>query len=81
MEEKEILKFAKKFNDEYVAIEKIGKWEGFTVYNPIRKGKGVAYTGYPLKLLVKEGKIRWTSPKEAIDIFRTQTKNQNKFEQ
>ena len=69
MEEKEILKFAKRFRD-YVAVEKLCEWEGFTVYNPIRSGKGVSYTGYPLKLLVKDNKIRWTSPHESLEIFR-----------
>ena len=70
MDEKDILRYARKFDDDFVAVEKIGEWQGYTVYSPIRSRKGVCCAGFPLRVLVKDGKMRWTSPKESIEIVR-----------
>ena len=65
---KRSLNFAKKY-DEYVSVKQIGEWNGYTVFSPIKKKKGVSFTGYPLKILIKQNEIRWSSPKEALEIL------------
>ena len=66
---KELLEYAKKFDKDFIKVKLIGKWNDYNVYEPIRKRKGVCFTGRPLRLLEKDGKIRWTSPDEALKLF------------
>ena len=67
-EKDKVLNFAKKY-DKYVSVLKTGEWKDYSIYTPKRASKSVCYTGYPLKILVKDNEIRWTTPQEALEIF------------
>ena len=68
---KEILKFANYGSwCKYVTVKKLGIWNDYEVFKPKRKSKQIAYTGFPLVILVKDRQIRWTTAKESIEILK-----------
>lgn len=69
MDKKEVLKFAVS-----MGYSKIGKrhiWKGYEVYPlsvNVPKGE-IAIVGYPLVAMVKNGKIRLSTPEESLEFL------------
>lgn len=62
-----VVKFAKE--NGYDNAKYIGKWQDFKVYEPTFNNKEVHYVGYPLSILEKNNKIRFTTEKECFDVL------------
>lgn len=58
--------FAKKQG--YLGARYEDNWRGYKVYKPLIKN-GNAKIGYPLRVLEKEDKLRWTTPKESLEYL------------
>lgn len=69
MENKEkLLAFAKTLYDEYVDVEYLGEWNGYTVYVPILGRPAVI--GIPTYILEDEnGELSYTTAEETFDIM------------
>ena len=66
-----------KEKNDYERLDFIGLWNGYNVYKPTRKKKLGTFIGYPLRILEKDGQVRFCTFTECLDILR-QFKNQNK---
>lgn len=64
MKKAEITAFAKKQG--YKDAEYLCDWRGFTCYEPIMNDSDIGFVGLPLLILVKDDKIRMSTPDEAM---------------
>lgn len=62
-----VVEFAKE--NGYDNAKYLGEWDTFTVYEPIFDDDKDHYIGYPLSILVKDNKIRFTTEKECFDVL------------
>lgn len=53
----------------YETVREGKPWNGYNVYIPGFKGKGVAYVGYPLVILEKNGEIRMSTVEESFEYL------------
>lgn len=64
MKKAEITAFAKKQG--YEDAEYLCDWCGYACYEPIMNNSEIGFVGLPLLILVKDGKIRMSTPDEAM---------------
>jgi hypothetical protein len=70
-----INKFAEK--NGYDGAKETGfTWNGYSVYDPYFSGSGVAFTGYPYVILVKDEKIRMSTKEESLKILAERYPNE-----
>ena len=62
-----IVNFAKKHG--YDNAIYIGKWKDYDVYEPVNNEEGLAFTGAPLVILLREGSVRMSTVDEAYEQF------------
>lgn len=69
MKQEEILKFAQK--SIYTAVNYLGKWNGYDVWEPGFDDEDEHCIGFPSFILVKVDAIRWTEDwEESQEIMR-----------
>lgn len=58
--------------DGFDDVKYIGHWKGYDVIDPFYSDGEVRYTGFPLFILVKGNKLRWTnSNEESVQIMKS----------
>jgi hypothetical protein len=71
MKQKKILE-AKKMAREagYHDAKRVGTWKGYEVVEPIFTDGEMHFIGFPLYILLKDGKMRWTKDyNESLDVM------------
>lgn len=69
----EITEFAR--NNGYDNARFLGEWHTYKVYEPVFNDKNRHYVGYPLSILKKNQKIRFTTEKECFEVLNAFHKN------
>ena len=64
---KEIKDFAK--SNGYDNAKYLGEWQGYKVYEPTFNDDKTHYVGYPLSILQKDDKIRFTTEQECFAVL------------
>lgn len=64
MKIEKVVEFARKQG--YDNVNQLEPWNGFDVYEPIFNSEEVTAVGLPLLILVKDDKIRMSTPEEAL---------------
>lgn len=62
-----IVEFAK--DNGYDNAKYLGIWKDYKVFEPTFNDSKEYYTGYPLSILLKDDKIRFTTEKECFEIL------------
>lgn len=57
------------YQEGYDNVKYLNKWHEYDVFEPIYNDNEIRITGYPIFILHKDGKFRWSEYEEGVQIM------------